>query len=127
LTFLLLGFRVVIQEHMEGRMESSEAIKKALKEMVLPELSQIHEEYREIKTILELTNRRLDDVNIHLADQSRRIDETNQKIDAIHMDLIHRIDEVVFSIGRLHNVVIRREEHEDLKEKVKKISQHVGL
>ncbi len=122
-------------------MELSEAIKKALKEMVLPELSQIHEEYREIKTILELTNRRLDDVNIHLADQSRRIDETNkridetnQKIDVIHMDLIHRIDgtnkridEVVFSIGRLHDVVIRREEHEDLKEKVKKISQHVGL
>ena len=65
----------------------------ALKELVLPELKEIRHEQAELKTALNLTNKRLDDINIHLADQSRRLDETNQRIDAVREDLIGRLDE----------------------------------
>jgi len=158
-------------------MDIGEVARKIFKEMVLPELEQIRRDYGEIKSILEVTNRRLDDMNAQLADQSRRIDETNKRIDetnqridetnkridktndridSIHRDLIRRIDEtrvelkgeivstraelkgeigrlnqrvdeVIFSIGRLYEVIVRREEHEDLKDQVKKVSRHVGL
>jgi len=133
-------------------MDIGDTVRKALQEMIVPELEQIRRDYGEIKTALGLTNKRLDDMNAHLVDQSRRIDETNKriektdaKVDAVHRDLIRRIDEtraelkgemgrlnqrvdeVIFSIGRLYEVIVRREEHDDLKEQVKKISRHVGL
>ena len=158
-------------------MEIAEAVRKIIKEMVLPELGQIHGEYREIKSILEITNKRLDDMNLQLVEQSKRIDETNKridetnkridetnnkmdslhsdliqrndktnnKVDSIHSDLIHRIDEtraelrgeigklnqqvneIILSVARLHQVTVSREEHQELKEQVKKIAQQVGL
>jgi hypothetical protein len=54
----------------------------ALKELVLPELKELRHEQAELRTALNLTNKRLDDINIHLADQSRRLDETNQRLEA---------------------------------------------
>ena len=74
-------------------MEFLEAIRVAIKELVVPELDKIREENREIKGLLSITNKRLDDVNIHLADQSRRIDDTNRRIDEVREQLTHRIDE----------------------------------
>jgi len=75
-----------------------ESIRAAFKELIVPELDRIKEENREIKAILEVTNKRLDDVNIHLADQSRRIDsvrdELSQRIDSVRNELSQRIDSV---------------------------------
>jgi len=66
-------------------MDIKEAIRSAIKELIVPELDRIREENREIRATLVLTNKRLDDVNTHLADQSRRIDaireEMGQRID----------------------------------------------
>ena len=138
--------------------------------MIVPELELIRQGYMEIKTAQELTNKRLDDMNAQLVDQSRRIDDTNKriaetrvelkgeiastraelmdeikalnqridktdaKVDSIHTDLIARIDEtnrhvneVALGLGRLYEVIVRREEHKELKEKVEKISQQIGL
>jgi hypothetical protein len=81
-------------------MKIMESILAAIRELILPDLDRITEESREIKAILTLTNKRLDDVNLHLADQSRRIDETNR------------------SLGRLYEVIVRRDEHSELKERV---------
>ncbi|MDI6752445.1 MAG: hypothetical protein QME07_06330, partial [bacterium] len=82
-----------------------EIIRKAIQDFILPELEVIKAENKEIRIALELTNKRLDDINIHLADQSRRIDgvraeltkriddtnnkidETNNKIDNVRMEL----------------------------------------
>ena len=50
-------------------MDMMEALKKALQEMVIPEL--IRAENAEIKVTLQLTNKRLDDINLQLADHSR--------------------------------------------------------
>jgi rRNA-processing protein FCF1 len=44
-------------------MEILEAVKKAIQEFIVPELEAIRNENKEIKARLELTNKRLDDVN----------------------------------------------------------------
>ncbi len=66
-------------------MEIPESVKKLFQEMIVPELGKIQEENQKIVAILELTNKRLDDVNQHLVDQSRRIDE-------VRTELTERID-----------------------------------
>ncbi len=55
-------------------MDISETVQKVLQEVVVPDLDKIKDENSKIPAILELTNKRLDDVNTHLADQSRRIE-----------------------------------------------------
>jgi hypothetical protein len=52
-------------------MDMMEALKKALQEMVIPELELIRAENAEIKVTLQLTNKRLDNINLQLADHSR--------------------------------------------------------
>lgn len=71
-------------------MEIADAIKKAIQELILPELDIMKADNREIKVSLQLTYKRLDDISAHLIDQSRRIDELNQRID----DTNKRIDDV---------------------------------
>ena len=78
-------------------MEIADAVRKIFQDMIVPELGKIREENQKIVAILELTNKRLDDVNIHLADQSRRIDDTNKRIDGVNSrfdDVNKRIDGV---------------------------------
>ena len=60
----------------EKEMDITNVFRTALQEMIVPELNSIKKENAEIKTSLGLINKRLDDVNSHLVDQSRRIDET---------------------------------------------------
>ena len=57
----------------------------AIRELVLPEL-------KKINNTLILTNKRLDDLNLHLADQSRRIDETNKPLDEVSSKLIGKVE-----------------------------------
>jgi hypothetical protein len=72
-----------------------------------------------------VTNKRLDDITIHLSDQSRRIDETNKRIDAVREelthridtvreDLAHKIDETNQRLDRLYEVIVRRDEHDSV-------------
>ena len=71
----------------------------------LPELKTLQQDVSEIKGILSLTNKRLDDVNTHSVDQSRRIDETNKRLD------------------RLYEVIVRRKEHEPLSVRVQRLEE----
>ncbi len=57
-----------------------------------PEIKLVRAENAEIKATLHLTNKRLEDLNAHLADQTRRIDETNQRMGAVHAGALARID-----------------------------------
>jgi len=50
-------------------------VKKVVQELILPELGIIRAENQEIKTILQFINQQVNDTNIQLVDQSRRIDE----------------------------------------------------
>ena len=68
-------------------MELKEAMKAAPKELLLPEIGKIREENTEIKVmILAQSSERLDDINLHLADQSWRIND-------VRTELALRIDE----------------------------------
>ncbi|MBU1487870.1 hypothetical protein KKH56_07485 [bacterium] len=89
-------------------MDIGEKVRKVIQELVLPELEIIKAENKEIKNILGFTNKRLDDINIHLIDQSRRIDETNKRID------------------KLYEVIVRRDEHEKLERKIVRIEQDIA-
>jgi peptidoglycan hydrolase CwlO-like protein len=120
-------------------MEIKEAVLAALKELIVPELQIMKQAEAELKTTMALTNKRLDDLNAHLVDQSRRIDEinkrideTNNRIDRVHADLIgridetnKRIDETNRTISRLYEVIVRREEHTFLTERVARLEQSV--
>jgi chromosome segregation ATPase len=110
-------------------MEIVESMKKVIQEMIVPELDMIRAENAEIKATLLITNKRLDDINLHLADQSRRIDDTNKRIDGVKDSLSARIDDINNRIDdlknslneridRLYEVIVRRDEHEDLRIRV---------
>ena len=125
-------------------MEIMEAVRTAIQELIVPDLTRIREENNEIKTILTLTNKRLDDVNLHLADQSRRIDETNKRIDAVRDELVQRIDETNKRIDgvrdelvkridetnkrmdRLYDVVVRREEHAQSSQRLNAVERDMA-
>ncbi len=125
-------------------MEIMEALRTAIKEWVVPELDKIRMENGEIRATLQLTNKRLDDIQAQLIDQSRRIDkvhsdllaridETNKRIDKVHDDLLARIDETNGRLNRLYEVIVRREEHQsvvielqDLKRRVEQIEHRLA-
>ena len=128
-------------------MEMMEALKKALHELVLPELGALRAETAEIKAVLQVTNKRIDDVHAQLADHSRRIDEvrtelggridevraelggrieeTNRRMDVLRADLLRRLDETNRSIAHLYEVIVRRDEHFALGERVARLEQEV--
>lgn len=88
-------------------------------------MDKIKEKNREIRAVLEVTNKRLDDVTTHLADQSRRIDslreELGKRIESVREELTKRIDEAntKFDIrmDRLYEVIVRRDEHHQVVER----------
>jgi len=107
-------------------MDIIEGVRVAMKEMMLPELDRIREDNKEIKATLFMINKRLDDVNLHLADQSRRIDAAREemsgridllsvRIDSLHENLGGRIDSMAQKfdtrMDRLYEVIVRRDEH----------------
>ena len=117
-------------------MDIKKAVGSVLKELIVPELNKIKDENKEIKTALVLTNKRLDDINLHLADQSRRIDsvreELSKRIDSVRDDLGGKIDEtnnridsvkdeLTKRIDRLYEVIVRRDEHSSLDRRVAKL------
>jgi hypothetical protein len=88
-----------------------DSLRAALKELVLPELDRIKQENGEINAKLELTNKRLDDINLHLVDQSRRIDSVRE-------DLKLEINDTNKRLDRLYEVIVRRDEHSKIEARV---------
>ena len=72
-----------------------------IKEMVLPELAVMRQEQVEIKSTLALTNKRLDDVNAHMLDQSRRLDAIREELSTRIDETNKRIDETNDRMDRM--------------------------
>ncbi|MFU8858483.1 MAG: hypothetical protein ACNA8S_15940 [Deferrisomatales bacterium] len=93
-------------------MELGESVRRVLQELVLPELGALRGDNAEIKTALQLTNKRLDDINLHLVDQSRRIDELRAellgRIEDVRADLTGRIDATSQRIDELRTELTGR-------------------
>jgi uncharacterized protein Yka (UPF0111/DUF47 family) len=110
-------------------MEIMESIRIAFEELIVPEPDQIKEENRKISA-LGVTSKRLDDVNIHLADQSRRIDslreELKSEIRSIREELSSAIKETNRCMDRLYEVIVRREEHSEVVQRLTAFEREVG-
>jgi len=103
-------------------MEMMEALRTAIQEWIVPEFDKIRLENSEIRATLQLTNKRLDDIQAQLIEQSRRIDEmnkridetnkrideTNKRIDAVSANLLHRIEETNKRIDAVHADLLAR-------------------
>jgi archaellum component FlaC len=114
-------------------MEVEEAIRAVLRELILPELDRMKEENRETRSLLSLmnqrlddVNKRLDDVNLHLADQSRRIDASREELSHRIDETNNRIDKTNTRIDRLYEVIVRRDEHVMVTERVAVPEQEVN-
>lgn len=75
-------------------------IKSALQEIIVPELDKIKADVSETKAVLGVTNKRIDDLSTQMTELSRRVDETNNRL------------------NRLYEVIVRRDEHTTLEQKV---------
>jgi predicted nucleic acid-binding Zn-ribbon protein len=110
-------------------MAFKKAIANVIKELIIPELSKIKDDINNVNVKLEFTNKRLGDINLQLVDQSRRIDglreELNHKLDGLREDLTHRIDETNDRINRLYEVIVHRDEHSSLEQKVLDLERDV--
>ena len=71
-----------------------EGVVTAIKNFILPELKEIKDNQTKMSIRLDAVEKRLSDINGHLVDQSRRIDETNNRIDEVRTELTGKIDEV---------------------------------
>lgn len=100
-------------------MEIGETIKRHIQELILPELQTIKSENEQIKTALVLINKRIDDINLHLADQSRRIDD-------LRVELRDEIVKNNMRIDRLYEVIVRRDEYEKLEIKILRLENEIG-
>jgi len=119
-------------------MEIKAAIVEAIKELVVPEMDEIKSDLQELKAVQQITNKRIDDLNGHFLDLNRRVDqirgELNERIDSLNNSLSTRIDVTNERIDRLYDVVVRREEHEQLKKhihafgrRLKRLEEKVGV
>jgi chromosome segregation ATPase len=113
-------------------MDIAAAIKNAFREMIVPELDKIKADVSEIKAVQEVTNKRIDDISIHIADLSRRIDEnnkrideTNNRIDELKDRIEDKISETNDRLNRLYEVIVRRDEHKTLELKVIELERDV--
>ena len=129
-------------------MDVTESIKRALQELVMPELGVLREDQAVIRATQVEMSKRLDDVHTQLAEQSRRIDATNQRLDGLRAklsekfdagsqrldgtnqrldnlraELSHEIDETNKRLDRLYEVIVRRDEHYGLQERVGRLEQ----
>jgi chromosome segregation ATPase len=106
-------------------MEIQEVIVSALKDMVVPELTKIKDDVNNVKAVLEVTNKRLDDINLQLIDHSRRIDAVREELSQRIDDTNRRIDETNDRLNRLYEVIVRRDEHSTLDQKVLALEKDV--
>ena len=82
-------------------MGMKETLIEVLKDLVLPELDALKGQVGKLEVRLAAVEQRLGDfssrfqgIDQHLVDQSRRIDETNRRLDQLNTDLTGRIDKV---------------------------------
>ncbi|CAD7780258.1 MAG: hypothetical protein KCCBMMGE_00959 [Candidatus Methanoperedenaceae archaeon GB37] len=73
-----------------------EGVVTAIKNFILPELKEIKDNQAKIGIRLDPVEKSLSDINGHLIDQSRRIDEVRTeltgRIDATNKDLVEKTD-----------------------------------
>jgi vacuolar-type H+-ATPase subunit D/Vma8 len=101
-------------------MEIKDALRSLLQEMVLPEFEQVKSEQARVAQRLDAVEQRLSDINIHLVDQSRRID-------AVRQELVGMIQSTNQRVDRLFEVIVKREEHQRLERAFDDLERRVNV
>ena len=116
----------------------------AIKKFILPELDAIKANQAKQDVRLNAIEKRLSDINGHLINQSRRIDETNKRIDDVRAELKKeisentiridgintRIDQLTFQVAKIAQEMerIKREEAvtADILSRLRKVEDKVA-
>jgi predicted nucleic acid-binding Zn-ribbon protein len=109
-------------------METSKIVE-GIKSVFLPEFNRIGSGLDKIEGRLDELSQRMGDLNQQQIYIGQRIDETNNRIDSVREELTQRIDSVREyltqriddtnkRLDRLYEVVVRKDEHIGLKERV---------
>ena len=81
---------------MKVRSMDKEGVVTAIKNFIIPELKEIKDNQAKMSIRLDPVEKSLSDINGHLIDQSRRIDEVRTeltgRIDATNKDLVEKTD-----------------------------------
>ena len=81
---------------MKVRSMDKEGVITAIKNFILPELKEIKDNQAKIGIRLDPVEKSLSNINVHLIEQSRRIDEVRTeltgRIDATNKDLVEKTD-----------------------------------
>jgi len=70
-----------------------DAVREVIKELLIPELNEIKANGYRLEGRVDEISSRIGDTNLQLVELGRRIDETNNRIDAVREELTHKIDE----------------------------------
>ena len=89
-----------------------EGVVTAIKNFILPELKEIKDNQAKMSIRLDAVEKRLSDINGHLVDQSRRIDEVRTELTGRIDATNNRIDQLTFQVGKIAQEMerIKREE-----------------
>lgn len=115
-------------------MSVEEEVMTALKEVLMPELSLLRQEFARTNLPSSLPHDRLDDMIIHLMDHSRRIDAlrrelsgridpVHSRIDAVHSRLSDHIDSVSSRIDK--TIIMFCDMHQQLITRINRLEQEV--
>lgn len=80
-----------------------QTLKTAVEEIIIPELDKIKSNLCEPHSALKITNEHISFIFTLINDLSRRIDETNKRIDEINNRLNSRLDETHNRIDNLNH------------------------
>ncbi len=69
-----------------------DAIREVIKELLIPELNEIKASGHRLEGRVDEISSRIGDTNLQLVELGRRIDETNNRIDAVREELTARMD-----------------------------------
>lgn len=89
-------------------MSVEEEVMTALKEVLMPELSLLRQEFARTNLPLSLPYDRLDDMIIHLMDYSRRIDAVDGRLSRRIDSVSSRIDKTIIMFGDMQQQLINR-------------------
>ncbi len=99
-----------------------ERIAEAVKKALLPELERLGGRLDRVEGQPSQLSQRMGDLNDHIVRLDGRIDQTNARIDQTNA----RIDGVVLDLNKIHDALVRREDYDELRQRVHELEKKVA-
>jgi peptidoglycan hydrolase CwlO-like protein len=89
-------------------------------------IDDINKRIDDINKRIDDTNERIDDTNERIDGTNNRIDDTNKRIDSVREELTGMILEINKRLDRLYEVIVRRDEHSQLSDRVAAVERDLA-